>query len=259
MVRLSRLHTGTGDYGSTVLLDGKKVRKSDTRVVLIGKIELTSSLIGLLRSYLVESEIKSEISGTIIEAIDRVQQELFDINAECSVSARGKIPKMMSLIEEDACDRLLVELEEWQEGLGELSSFIMPTGNHPVAVLHVARTVIRTTEPLLVSSVSCSICGANRVNKRSCPGKGNENREKGRLEEIRNKHTELADLYIRPEVSMYINRLSDWMFGLGRRISMITDSEEVLWIPIGKRRTIDWSSHSLGAEVDWSKNPTKSL
>ena len=129
----------------------------------------------------------------------RVQQELFDVGGECSCTP-GKLPDQMVLIGSDACDRLVDEMDMWLEDLEPLESFIMPTGSPPVATLHVARTVARRAE-----RHACSM--------READGKG----------------------AVRPEVVSYLNRLSDWMFVLGRWISRMVDEEEVLWTPLGKR------------------------
>ena len=109
-------------------------------------------------------------------------------------------PDQMVLIGSDACDRLVNEMDMWLENLEPLESFIMPTGSPPVATLHVARTVARRAE-----RHACSLRDAD------------------------------GEEAVRDEVVSYLNRLSDWMFVLGRWLSRMTDEEEVLWTPLGKR------------------------
>ena len=106
----------------------------------------------------------------------------------------------MVLIGSDAGDRLIAEMDSWLEDLEPLESFIMPTGSPPVATLHVARTVARRAE-----RDACSL-----------------------------RETD-GDDAVRGEVVSYLNRLSDWMFVLGRWISRMAGEEEVLWTPLGKR------------------------
>jgi len=133
------------------------------------------------------------------EAMGRIQQELFDVGGECSCTP-GKLPEQMVLVGSDAGDRLVTEMDSWLENLEPLESFIMPTGSPPVATLHVARTVARRAE-----RHACSM--------RDIDG----------------------DSAVRDEVISYLNRLSDWMFVLGRWIARMTGEEEVLWTPLGKR------------------------
>ena len=129
----------------------------------------------------------------------RVQQELFDLGGECACTP-GKLPKQMSVIGIDECDRLVEEMDSWLEELDPLESFILPTGSAPVAFLHIARTVAR------------------RAERQACHLR--------RLE---------GDDSVRKEVICYLNRISDWLFVLARWISKNTGEEESLWTPLGKR------------------------
>ena len=200
MVRITKVHTGAGDTGQTRLLDGTKVGKEHPRVRLYGTIDEVNSQVGVVRMELNRMpSISLEVRNTADEAMGRVQQELFDIGGECSCTP-GKLPDQMVLIGSDACDRLVDEMDMWLEDLEPLESFIMPTGSPPVATLHVARTVARRAE-----RHACSM--------RESDGEG----------------------AVRPEVVSYLNRLSDWMFVLGRWISSNAGEEEVLWTPLGKR------------------------
>ena len=133
------------------------------------------------------------------DVLGRVQQELFDVGAECSCPPEG-LPEQMSLIGTDECERLVSEMDSWIEDTVPLESFIMPTGSPPVATLHVARTIARRAE-----RHACSL--------RAEEGNGS----------------------VRDEVIVYLNRLSDWLFVLSRWIALVTGEKEVLWTPLGKR------------------------
>ena len=149
MVRINRVHTGTGDGGETSLLDGKKVGKESPRVGLFGTIDELNSQIGAVRMEFgrMPGITRFHNPGDAEDALMRVQQELFDIGGECACTP-GKLPKQMALIGIDECDRLVVEMDSWLEELDPLESFILPTGSAPVAFLHVARTVaVRRTVP----------------------------------------------------------------------------------------------------------------
>ena len=200
MVRITKVHTGAGDGGKTRLLDGTEVGKEDPRVRLYGTIDEVNSQLGVVRMELNRMPgVPVEERNSADEAMGRVQQELFDIGGECSCTP-GKLPELMVLIGADAGDRLVAEMDSWLEELEPLESFIMPTGSPPVATLHVARTVARRAE-----RHACSL-----------------------------RETD-GDDAVRGEVVSYLNRLSDWMFVLGRWISRIAGEEEVLWTPLGKR------------------------
>jgi cob(I)alamin adenosyltransferase len=106
----------------------------------------------------------------------------------------------MALVGMEQCDRLVVEMDQWLEDLAPLESFILPMGSAPVAFLHVARTVARRAE-----------------------------REACQLREFE------GDGSVRDEVIYYLNRISDWLFVLGRWIAKNTGESETLWVPLGKR------------------------
>ena len=200
MVRITKVHTGAGDSGRTRLLDGTEVGKEHPRVRLYGTIDEVNSQVGVVRMELNRMPgISIDSRNSADEAMGRIQQELFDVGGECSCTP-GKLPEQMVLIGSDAGDRLVTEMDSWLENLEPLESFIMPTGSPPVATLHVARTVARRAE-----RHACSM--------RDIDGDG----------------------AVRDEVISYLNRLSDWMFVLGRWIARMTGEEEVLWTPLGKR------------------------
>ena len=209
MVRITRVHTGGGDGGETSLLDGERVGKDHHRVAFYGTIDEVNSQVGAVRMELNRIEKIAPDGGqktNLIRAAELankrlgiIQQELFDIGGECSC-APEKIPKIMGLISEQQCDRLVEEMNEWIEDLEPLESFIIPTGSPPGANLHIARCVTRRAER--------NACG------------------------IRSIEGEDA---VRGEVISYLNRLSDWLFVLGRWIAVKTGEEEVLWTPLGKR------------------------
>ncbi len=200
MVRITKVHTGAGDGGETGLLDGTRVGKEHPRVRLYGTIDEVNSQIGVVRMELNRSDGLPEGSKRAVDQVlGRVQQELFDVGGECSCSP-GKLPPQMALVGVNECDRLVEEMDSWLEDLEPLESFIMPTGSPAVANLHVARTVARRAE-----RHACSL------------------RETGGGDSVRGV------------VICYLNRLSDWMFVLGRWVSRMSDEEEVLWTPLGKR------------------------
>ena len=148
MVRITKVHTGGGDGGETSLVDGSRVGKEHPRVAIYGTIDEANSAIGIVRSEMKRSE-SSGVPHTRLEEADRmlgiIQQELFDVGAECACPPGG-VPEQMAIIGADAGKRLVDEMDYMLEDLEPLSSFILPTGNPVVAHLHMARTIVRRAE-----------------------------------------------------------------------------------------------------------------
>ena len=203
MVRINRVHTGSGDGGNTFLLDGKKVGKESPRVGLFGTIDELNSQVGVVRMEFgrMPGITRFHRPDEADDALMRVQQELFDLGGECACTP-GKLPEQMALVGMEQCDRLVDEMDHWIEELVPLESFILPMGSAPVAFLHVARTVARRAER--------EACGL-----REAEGDGS----------------------VRDEVICYLNRISDWLFVMGRWIAKNTGEIEVLWTPLGKRES----------------------
>jgi len=205
MVRITKVHTGEGDSGYTSFVDGTRVGKEHPRVSIYGTIDEANAAIGLVRMELERYPTHAPDGGLMSAIIpiheqadsmlSRIQQELFDVGAECACPLGG-VPEQMSIIGSESGDRLVAEMDEMLQDLEPLSSFILPTGNPPVAHLHLARTIVR------------------RAEREAC-----EMREEVRL-----------------EVISYLNRLSDHCFVLSRWLTIKTGGEETLWTPLGKRK-----------------------
>ena len=203
MVRINRVHTGTGDGGETFLVDGERVGKQSPRVGLFGTIDELNSQVGVVRMEFgrMPGVTRFHRPDEADEALMRVQQELFDLGGECACTP-GKLPEQMALVGMEQCARLVDEMDHWIEELVPLESFILPMGSAPVAFLHVARTVARRAER--------EACGL-----REAEGDGS----------------------VRDEVICYLNRISDWLFVLARWIAKNTGESETLWTPLGKRES----------------------
>ena len=148
MVRITKVHTGGGDGGETSLVDGSRVGKEHPRVAIYGTIDEANSAIGIVRAEMKRSAVIG-ISHTRLAKADQmlgiIQQELFDVGAECACPPGG-VPEQMSIIGADAGERLVEEMDYMLGDLEPLSSFILPTGNPIVAYLHMARTIVRRAE-----------------------------------------------------------------------------------------------------------------
>ena len=144
-------------------------------------------------------QLYSKFNHKLKKKLFLIQQELFDLGAECSARP-DSIPKGMHVIQDDACERLLDEMNEWLADTDSLTSFILPTGNSVVAYLHLARAVTRRTERRLAS--------------------------------LREQE---GDESVRKVPFSYLNRLSDWLFVLSRWITTTLGEEEDLWQPLAER------------------------
>ena len=148
MVRITKVHTGGGDGGETSLVDGSRVGKEHPRVAIYGTIDEANSAIGIVRAEMKRTAVIG-ISHTRLTEADRmlgiIQQELFDVGAECACPPGG-VPEQMSIIGADAGERLVEEMDYMLGDLEPLSSFILPTGNPIVAYLHMTRTIVRRAE-----------------------------------------------------------------------------------------------------------------
>ena len=134
--RLSKIYTRTGDKGTTGLGDGSRVDKDCLRVETYGTVDELNSVIGLV--------LASELGDDIHVCLTRIQQELFDLGGELSMPGHVLIP-------EAHVEQLEVDLDHFNEDLPPLKDFILPGGSEPAARCHLARTVCRRAERLMVS------------------------------------------------------------------------------------------------------------
>jgi cob(I)alamin adenosyltransferase len=134
-VRLTRIYTGGGDAGETSLGDGSRVSKLDCRIGAFGTVDELNSAIGVV--------LATELPGAVRDALDLVQNELFDVGADLSVpwgvTDRLRVEHRMIERLEELCD-------VFNGDLPELKSFVLPGGTEAAARLHVARTICRRAE-----------------------------------------------------------------------------------------------------------------
>ena len=135
-VRLTRIYTRTGDAGETALGDGSRVPKTDARVVAYGAVDELNSLLGVV--------LAGDLPTEQREALERIQNELFDLGADLSVPyAEGDGKLRVEQAQVDELERLC---DRFNEPLPPLKSFVLPGGSEAAARLHVARTVCRRAE-----------------------------------------------------------------------------------------------------------------
>ena len=196
MVKLTRIYTKGGDKGQTSLGRGERVAKHDPRVEAYGTVDEANSVIGLARAA-IERTIKNDsLRRHVEDMLALIQNDLFDLGADlCTVKAKRGQPALRIVPEQTA--RLEREIDAMNAELSPLTSFILPGGSEASAWLHLARTVARRAER--------------------------------RMTQLAVKQT------VNPEAIKYINRLSDHLFVLARRLND-NGAADVLWLPGGNRQ-----------------------
>ena len=193
MVKLNKIYTRTGDDGTTGLGTGERVRKDSIRVAAYGTIDEANAAIGMARIHLTAADAR--IDAMLV----RIQNDLFDLGADLCVPDRGKDLGYEPLrITAAQATRLESEIDELNAELRPLNSFVLPGGSAAAAALHVARTVARRAERLIVEL---------KADPQEPVGE--------------------------PAIA-YVNRLSDFLF-VASRYTNDKGHKDVLWIP-GKNR-----------------------
>jgi cob(I)alamin adenosyltransferase len=187
MVRLTRIYTRGGDAGETSLGDGARVRKDDLRVEAFGTVDEANAAVGLARL---------SMAGEIDAMLTRIQNDLFDLGADLCTPEDGRRAAGALRIQASQVARLEQEIDALNAALKPLDSFVLPGGTPAAAHLHLARTVTRRAERLVVA-----LAAREAVN---------------------------------PEAVKYLNRLSDHFFVLSRRLND-NGAGDVLWTPGANR------------------------
>ncbi|HEX7108889.1 MAG TPA: cob(I)yrinic acid a,c-diamide adenosyltransferase [Aestuariivirga sp.] len=194
MVVLNRIYTRTGDKGDTALGSGTRVSKAHLRIQAYGTVDETNSVVGIVRLH-----TGTEAFSKLDTMLARIQNELFDLGADLCVPDDGKKLDYEPLrILPGQVERLENEIDELNHDLSPLRSFVLPGGHVAAAHLHLARTICRRAERLIVE-----------------------------LKSHKGEHVSEGAL-------SYTNRLSDFLFVASRWVNAKT-AGDILWIP-GKTR-----------------------
>lgn len=186
-----KIYTKTGDKGTTGLFGGSRVPKYHLRIESYGTVDELNSHIGLIRD--------QEIDSLTKESLTKIQNELFTLGAmlatppEKEVLKSGKERLNIPKINDASISFLENEIDNMNAVLPQMTHFILPGGHTTVSFCHIARCVCRRAERLVVAL----------------------NDE----EDIDNS------------ILMYLNRLSDYLFVLARKLTQDLKAEEVKWIP----------------------------
>lgn len=155
MVKLNKIYTRTGDDGTTGLVDGSRVAKTDARMHAIGEVDEANSALGVA----IHALEADEGDAQLVAGLRRIQNDLFDLGADIATPGTSFEPSPMEL-------RIVAAQVEWLEAaidaandqLPPLRSFILPGGSQAAGHMHMARAISRRAERALVgASQSVSI------------------------------------------------------------------------------------------------------
>lgn len=186
-MRIDRVYTKGGDKGETSLIGGDRVSKADPRLECYGTIDELNATVGLM----IEALATSAAGEHLTPILRRVQNELFNLGCELATpdaEQRAKLPR----IEARHVEALERDIDAVNDELPMLKSFVLPGGGWPSAYAHLARTVCRRVERLVVGLMQSEDIG--------------------------------GDLPVQ-----YLNRLSDALFVWGRWAALKDGKPEPLW------------------------------
>lgn len=183
-----KIYTKTGDNGQTALIGGRRVSKADRRIDTYGTVDELNAWIGLVRDQAVNASRR--------ELLKEIQDRLFTMGAELATDPE-KAPKktIPTLVAADVA-ALERAMDAMDAELPELRAFVLPGGHQAVSFCHLARTVCRRAERLVIAL----------------------------------DHEPPANT-VDPLVVQYLNRLSDYLFVLSRKMAQELSAEEVNWQP----------------------------
>lgn len=177
-----KIYTKTGDKGETSLVTGTRVKKYHIRIETYGTIDELNSHLGLLRSLPMNDET--------VKLIICIQNHLFTVGSNLSLDDK-KINFTIPEITENNISFIEKQIDEISEQTPPFTGFVLPGGNISVAQCHIARTVCRRAERLIIR-----LADENNVDER---------------------------------IIRYVNRLSDLLFVLARKLAKDQNTEETLW------------------------------
>jgi cob(I)alamin adenosyltransferase len=177
-----KIYTKTGDDGTTSLFSGGRVSKNSIRVEAYGTVDELNSYLGVARAH--------QPTETTSKYLEEVQNHLFRLGSDLATPMDAKAEWLLR-VGEDEVQWLETTIDELSESLAELKNFILPGGTPVAAHLHVARTICRRAERLVV--------------------------------------TLAADEVINGQSLIYLNRLSDWLFTLSRYENLQAGESETKW------------------------------
>jgi cob(I)alamin adenosyltransferase len=147
MVKLNKIYTRTGDDGTTGLVDGSRVSKTDARLHAIGEVDEANSALGVA----IQALEADDGDAALVAGLRRIQNDLFDLGADIATPGESFEPSPMELrVVAAQVDWLEAAIDAANEQLAPLKSFILPGGS--AAAVHMARAISRRAERALVAA-----------------------------------------------------------------------------------------------------------
>jgi cob(I)alamin adenosyltransferase len=194
-IRINRVYTRGGDKGETSLVGGRRVPKDSVRIESYGTVDELNAILGLVRAAAAAktgASVAERDRARLDGLLRRIQNELFNLGSDLATLPADRHPKQ-PVIEARHVKALEDDIDALNEGLPELRSFVLPGGGYVGGFLHQARTVCRRAERV-VSALA----------RREPVGE---------------------------ECLVYLNRLSDLLFVVGRWAARAWNEPEPLWEP----------------------------
>ncbi len=194
-IRINRVYTRGGDAGETSLAGGQRIAKDTVRIESYGTVDELNSVVGLARNANRKAPpgaLAASDRVRIERLLEKIQNDLFHLGSDLATLPGDRHPKQ-PLIERRHVTSLERAIDSLNEGLPELTSFILPGGGEVAALLHQARTVCRRAERVVTSLA---------------------------------RHEPIGETN-----PIYLNRLSDLFFVLSRFASRAYREPETLWDP----------------------------
>src|SRR5690349_5877357 len=145
MIRITKVYTRTGDKGETALVGGKRLAKDSPRIEAYGTIDELNSIVGLARVFNAENLDAGDAHRFLDEVLCQLQDELFDLGGELATPAEA-FQDGMYRVGAEQVSRLEKWIDQCQQDLEPLKSFILPGGGRIGGYLHQCRTVCRRAE-----------------------------------------------------------------------------------------------------------------
>lgn len=193
-----KIYTKTGDKGTTSLIGGERVSKTDLRVEAYGTVDELTAFLALLADTLLVDEhctavnsIGSVLTERVVDELRRIESQLMSVAALLAIGKGGE--GKISPIAEERVEELEKAIDRMQSEIPAITKFTIPGGHRAVSLCHVCRTICRRAERAALRAAEITA--------------------------------------VDESVFRYLNRLSDYLYNLGRLLTERLRVEEILWIP----------------------------
>ncbi len=189
-MKITKVYTRTGDKGTTSLVGGIRIGKADIRLEAYGTVDELNSHLGLLAAHLSAGD-KNLPDSDDRRTIEQIQSILFNIGTHLATDLSRTPLYPSARLPEDAITRLEDEIDRTLAMLPEAQGFVLPGGTIAAAQAHICRTVCRRAERRVVALA--------------------------------------AEAEVGPEIQTYLNRLSDYLFVLAKKLNFMAGECEKIW------------------------------